>query len=154
MGTVPTCPPRAGPREELDARTDLFSFGAVLYEMATGRVAFFRANLSHHLSRHSRTHSRESQRREFESPVPLDEMVSKALEKDRPRVTKAPPKSRRPQRSSATRNPRSSPPPPTAVVPTRKRMSLATKVTIIFGSVVLRRMVLTLFAQRGLQELH
>ena len=83
VGTVAYMSPEQARGEELDARTDLFSFGAVLYEMATGRMAFpGKSAAVIHDGILNRTPVPASQVN-HDLPPKLDEIVGKALEKDR-----------------------------------------------------------------------
>jgi eukaryotic-like serine/threonine-protein kinase len=83
VGTIAYMSPEQARGEELDARTDLFSFGAVLYEMATGAIAFpGKSAAVIHDAILNRAPVPVTQLNE-EVPPKLQEVIDKALEKDR-----------------------------------------------------------------------
>jgi non-specific serine/threonine protein kinase len=83
MGTVAYMSPEQARGEDLDARTDLFSLGAVLYEMATGRRAF--AGDTSAVIFDFILNRAPAPLSQFKRPLPpkFDEVISKLLEKDR-----------------------------------------------------------------------
>jgi len=83
VGTVAYMSPEQARGEPLDARTDLFSFGAVLYEMATGRQAFSGESTAVIFHKLLGENPAPVTRLDPDVPQKLDEIVAKCLEKDR-----------------------------------------------------------------------
>jgi len=83
IGTVAYMSPEQARGEELDARSDLFSFGAVLYEMTSGRMAFLGNTAAIIYEAILNRAPIPLSRLKPELPPKLEEIVNMALEKDR-----------------------------------------------------------------------
>ncbi|HYN05680.1 MAG TPA: serine/threonine-protein kinase, partial [Vicinamibacteria bacterium] len=85
VGTVPYMSPEQALGKDLDARTDLFSLGVVLYELATGRLPFVGNTATQTIDQICHATPVELGASRKDVPAELERVVRKCLEKDRER---------------------------------------------------------------------
>ena len=83
LGTVGYMAPEQVRCEQIDTRADLFSFGCILYEMATGERAFHRSNAIETLAAILHDKPEAPSHRRHQLPPSLDRVIARCLEKER-----------------------------------------------------------------------
>jgi eukaryotic-like serine/threonine-protein kinase len=83
LGTVSYMSPEQALARQVDARTDIFSLGVVLYEMATGRVPFSGSSVTETIDKIVHAQPEAVARLNYEIPAELEVIIKKALRKNR-----------------------------------------------------------------------
>jgi len=81
-GTIQYMSPEQALGQAVDGRTDLFSLGSVLYEMATGRIPFPGSTVSETIARILHSQPEAIARFNYEIPEELERIIRKCLEKE------------------------------------------------------------------------